>query len=110
MRCMKALIGALAASSMVAGCVPPPTLQSVMAAARGTSADDAFVVGSVEQEYKIVQALGLERGSQALHQINGKAYDVLTVRDPETGKTRDVWFDVSRFYGRSLLGGISPQG
>lgn len=100
---MKALICALAASSLVAGCVPPPSLQTVMAAARGTSADDAFVVGSVDQEYQILRSLGLERGSQALHQINGKAYDVLTVRDPANGETREVWFDISRFFGRPQM-------
>lgn len=75
-----------------------------MEAARGTSADDAFVVGSVSQESQILRALGLKRESQSLHQINGKAYDVLTVHDPQTGEARDVWFDISHFFGRNLAG------
>lgn len=83
-------------------------MQSVMAAAGGTSADDAFVVGSVPQEYAILKSLGLDLEVQSLHQINGKSYDVMRARDPKTGELREVWFDITRFFGRSVLGADAP--
>lgn len=79
---------------------PPPRsghLAKVMTKGDGRSAETAWKVGSVREEYEIVRALGLEMKSQALV-MRKKAYDVLTVRDPRDGSTRELWFDISGFF------------
>ena len=75
-------------------------LAPVLASAQGTGADDAYVVSSAAQEYEILRLRGLRMESQSLHVIDGRAFDVLSVRDPATGEVRDVWFDISRFFRR----------
>ncbi|MCX7676904.1 MAG: DUF4919 domain-containing protein, partial [Alteraurantiacibacter sp.] len=60
----------------------------------------AYVVYSVMQEYEVLHLLGLEVTRQSLRQIDGRTFDVLTTRNPQTNEARDVWFDISRFYGR----------
>jgi len=72
----------------------------VIASANGTGPDDAYVVDSVAQEYEVLRLLGLQ--SQSLHVIDGRPFDVLTATDPETKEAREVWFDISRFFGRSM--------
>ncbi len=93
-----ALLGAVVGLS--AGALPPDT-QTVLASANGTGPQDAYSVRSVEQEYEILRMLGLERESQALHTIDGKPFDVITALDAQAQETRDVWFDISRFFGRN---------
>lgn len=72
----------------------------MIASANGTGPDDAYVVDSVAQEYEVLRLLGLQ--SQSLHVIDGRPFDVLTATDPETKEARQVWFDISRFFGRSM--------
>lgn len=72
----------------------------MIASANGTGPDDAYVVDSVAQEYEVLRLLGLQ--SQSLHVIDGRPFDVLTATDPETKEAREVWFDISRFFGRSM--------
>ena len=86
--------------ALLTGCQLPPDVESVMAAAGGTSAADAYVVSSAEQEYEILRTLGLELRSRSVRMINGQPFDVLNAFDPKTGAVRDVWFDISRFFGR----------
>jgi len=74
----------------------------VIASANGTGPDDAYVVDSVAQEYEVLRLLGLQSQSQSLHVIDGRPFDVLTATDPETKEAREVWFDISRFFGRLM--------
>ncbi len=74
----------------------------MIASANGTGPDDAYVVDSVAQEYEVLRLLGLQSQSQSLHVIDGRPFDVLTATDPETKEAREVWFDISRFFGRSM--------
>lgn len=74
----------------------------MIASANGTGPDDAYVVDSVAQEYEVLRLLGLQSQSQSLHVIDGRPFDVLTATDPETKEARQVWFDISRFFGRSM--------
>ncbi len=94
-------LAVLAAIMPLAACVTPPATATVLASAGGTGADDAFVVASADQEQEILRLLGLNMESQALHVIDGRPFDVLTARDAATGQTRDVWFDISRFFRRN---------
>lgn len=67
----------------------------------GSSPEKAIVVGSVGEEYAWMQrhCPGFQPGMQALHEIDGKPYDVLTWRNA-AGEERTVYFDISRFFGR----------
>ena len=95
-----ALLLAGAMLPALGGCLLPPDAPSVLASAGGTGPDDAYVVYSVEQEYEVLRLLGLRPERQSLHMIDGKAFDVIIATNPETGEARDVWFDISRFFGR----------
>jgi hypothetical protein len=89
-------------STATGGCAAGPALETVLASAGGTSRDDAYRVNDVGREYEIVRALGLEVESQALVTEGRRAYDVLTARNPRTGETREVWFDITSFFGRGF--------
>jgi hypothetical protein len=81
-------------------CMLPPDAPTVLASANGTGPDDAYVVSSVAQEYEVLRLLGLTVQQQRVHMINGQPYDVLTAINPQTQQSRDVWFDISRFFRR----------
>ena len=68
----------------------------------GSSAALAVSVGSVADEYAWLRRHhpGYQLLVQMLQTIEGKPYDVLEVRDAE-GVKRTVYFDISRFYGKS---------
>ncbi len=105
MKATRRVIGAAflaVAAQGIASCALPPDAPTVLASANGTGPDDAYVVSSVAQEYEILRLLGLRSDSQRLHVIDGRPFDVLTATDPETQEARDVWFDISRFSGRSM--------
>lgn len=95
-----ALLLLAAVSGGLAACALPPDAPTVLASANGTGPDDAYLVYSVEQEYEVLRLLGLTAQRQSLHIINGRPFDVMTAINAETQETRDVWFDISRFYGR----------
>jgi hypothetical protein len=99
---LAASLAVLALCAGTGGCVLPPDTPTVIASANGTSAGDAYRVSSVAQEYEVLRVLGLEARGQALHVINGQPYDVITAYNPRTQETRDVWFDIARFYGRGF--------
>lgn len=67
----------------------------------GSSPEQAVVVGSVSEEYAWMQrnCPGFRPGMQALQEIDGKAFDVLTWQN-DRGEKRTVYFDISGFFGR----------
>jgi hypothetical protein len=69
-------------------------VNSILDGADGESAKTAFVVIEVSEEYAILDALELERGSQGLRHEGGHAFDVLTATDPKTKKSKEVWFNI----------------
>lgn len=75
----------------------PKRIQKIIAKADGMTAETAFKVASIDEEYRVLQALRLQPRSQALVVHRKKPYDVMTVTD-ETGAERQIWFDISRFY------------
>lgn len=81
----------------------PPTdhskyIAKIISSGDGKAPDSAYKVGSVDEEYEIIKALGLTPKLQALVVKKKKSYDLLTAFDPATGIERDVWFDISSFY------------
>ena len=83
---------------------PPPSnhIQQLLQETDGSTKERAFKVTNVAEEYQIVRALGLRRGSQALISDHGRMYDRLTVTDPKTHKSRDLWFDINSFFGKEF--------
>ena len=67
----------------------------------GSSVENAIVVGSVGEEYGWIKTNcpGFQPQMQALKSINGKSYDVFTLRNGN-GEERTVYFDISQFYGK----------
>ena len=88
--------------------VPPPPsaderrVASLLAATDGITAARAFHVRSIREEYEIVGALHLCFTMQALVDQSGRPYDVLTTIDPRTGASRELWFDISSFFGHEF--------
>ncbi|HVG33547.1 MAG TPA: DUF4919 domain-containing protein [Pyrinomonadaceae bacterium] len=75
-------------------------LKALLNTGDGKSAETAYRVMSVREEYIIMHELGIEVSSQALWSVNNKAFDVLSGTDPKTGKEIRVYFDISSFFGR----------
>ena len=73
-------------------------VNSILAGADGKSAKTAYVVIDVAEEYALLRALGLNRGNQALRTEGGHKYDVLTVTDPKSNQTREVWFNIDEVW------------
>ena len=68
----------------------------------GSSVEKAIVIDDIGEEYLWVQenCMGFQPQMQSLQHINGKPYDVLgLIKDK--GEERTVYFDISRFYGKS---------
>lgn len=67
----------------------------------GSAPDRAVVVGSVGEEYDWVarNCPGFRPRMQALQEIDGKPFDVLTLHNA-AGEERTVYFDISRFFGK----------
>lgn len=90
----------LALCAGTAACVLPPDTQTILASAGGTGPADAYRVASWAQQRDVLAVLGLGPRSQSVRVINGQPYSVVVAADGVTGETRDVWFDIARFYGR----------
>ncbi len=67
----------------------------------GSSAAQAVVVGSVGEEYAwmLRHCPGFQPQMQALQEIDGRPYDVHTLRNA-ADEEQTVSFDISRFYGK----------
>jgi hypothetical protein len=67
----------------------------------GSSPEKAIVVGSGPEEYKWVarHCPGFEVKLQALIDVDGNPYDVLTLSNNK-GQEQTVYFDISKFYGK----------
>ena len=68
----------------------------------GSSIKKAIVVDSIEEEYLWIQenCTDFQPQMQSLQQINSKSYDVHRLIN-DRGEERTVYFDISRFYGKS---------
>lgn len=80
-------------------------IEKLLASADGRTQQSAYKVRSVAEEYEILGALGLEPGSQSLIMGDGgKAFNMIEATDAAKGETREVWFNISSFFGRSIGG------
>lgn len=75
-------------------------LAAILASGDGQAAESAFKVPSVAAEYAVMRQLGIVVRRQSLI-FKDKPYDVLEGADAD-GKPREVWFDISSFYGKAF--------
>lgn len=91
-------------------CTPYPSppaahqrrIADLLASTTGAAAETAFHVRSIREEYEILGALGLCPQMQALIFRGDHPYDMLSTLDPRTGAARELWFDISSFYGHEF--------
>ena len=69
---------------------------------KGTSPEKAILVQSVADEYRWVETYcpGFKVVTQSLIMDGDKPFDVLTVSSGEQDSERDIYFDISAFFGR----------
>ena len=83
-------------------------LESIAHSGDGRSFQSPWVVYQVKEEYEFLEVLGLAVGGQHLEQQGERAYDVLSVQNPDTGAQGKAYFDVTELFaeeGRTLSGG-----
>ncbi|MGN7160008.1 hypothetical protein [Sphingomonas sp. SAFR-052] len=81
----------------------PRRLEKVNVGRDGASAATAYKVDSVAEEYRIARKLGVRTHGQALIEQDGRMFDMLMGTDAD-GKGRELWFDISSFYGEAARG------
>lgn len=71
-------------------------LDSIRNSGDGRSAEKAFVVISVDEEYALLSFMGLRPTEQSLINTGGHSYDKLTAVDPKTNEKLDLFFNIDR--------------
>lgn len=69
-------------------------VRAIMTSGDGRTPETAFVVGGhIQAEYQVLRIIGLRStGMQALDEIRGCSFDVLSAQDTESGQARQVYF------------------
>jgi hypothetical protein len=73
-------------------------LHALMRSGDGKTAQSAYRVLTIKEEYFVMNELGYGVSGQALMSENNKPYDVLFGRDKK-GKSVSIYFDISSFFG-----------
>ena len=71
---------------------------SVLLSGDGKTAQTAFYVLSIPEEYRVMREFGYTVSSQSLMHVDGQAFDVLDGKD-EKGKAVTVYFNICSFFG-----------
>lgn len=74
-------------------------LASILSTGNGETAETAFEVINIIEEYAVLEHFKLEKVSQSLVVGKNKTYDLLTVKT-EDGIEKSIFFDISLFYGK----------
>jgi len=74
-------------------------VSSILASGDGKSAGTAFKVISVDEEYAVLAVSGLVRTHQKLVNIENSNFDILHIKDEQTGKEFDLYFNVDIPFG-----------
>ena len=69
-------------------------LSSIMDTGDGKSAETAYIVISVHEEYVVLQVLGLRPSGQSVLRQNGHSYDVLEAKKQDSDATVKLYFNV----------------
>jgi hypothetical protein len=74
-------------------------LNALLTSGDGKTAETAYRVLTIREEYFIMNQLGYKVSMQALIVEKDKAYDLLSGRDAKTDKEVSLYFDISSFFG-----------
>ena len=69
-------------------------IQSVLASGTGHSRDSAFQVISTDEEYIVLNYLGVKLVRQALVEEKDHSFDVMTVHNAKSDSTYDLYFNI----------------
>ena len=72
---------------------------ALLASGDGKTAETAYRVLSIREEYFIMNQLGYAVSSQALLMIKERPYDLLSGQDKKTNKDVSIYFDIGSFFG-----------
>ena len=75
-------------------------IDSILKPGDGKSTEKALVVISTDEEYVILNFLGLRPAGQALLNVEGHSYDKMTAVDPKTNETFEFYFNIDKPFGR----------
>lgn len=76
-------------------------LQALKNSGNAGSPEQAIDIINASEEYLIARQHGKIVG-QRIEEINGRTYDVLTIRNEDTRKRSDLWFDITDITGKGL--------
>src|SRR5262245_56258866 len=76
-------------------------IASVLSSGDGKTAKTAYRVYAVSEEYDILFAAGLEKVGQATLEAEGRVFDVLDAKNPETGTTQRIFFSLTDLYKKA---------
>jgi hypothetical protein len=80
-------------------------IKSITGSGDGLSTETAFVVISTDEEYVLLNFLGLRPSKQALVNKEGHAFDAMTAVDPKTNQSVTYYFNIDKPFfslGKSL--------
>lgn len=83
-------------------------IEAMRATGDGSSAERPLTPISVDEEYALLEIIGLRRATRMVVQRDGRSFDVLGVTDGAGGRMREMWFAIDAifaFYGRQ---GMAP--
>jgi hypothetical protein len=83
-------------------------LRSVLKSGDGKSPQTAFVVISVDEEYKALEALSLQPGTQSLVAHGGSSFDRLDARKRDSGEPVTLYFNIDRPHAQ-LMKSLQPK-
>ncbi len=69
-------------------------IQSVLASGSGRTRENAFTVISTDEEYIVLNYLGVKLIQQALVEEAKHSYDVMTVKDPDADSSYELYFNI----------------
>jgi hypothetical protein len=74
-------------------------IQSILRSGTGLDPEGAFLVISTDEEYMILDVLGLKSRMQSTLKVADQTYDKLSVVDRKTGEAREMFFNVTIPFG-----------
>ena len=71
-------------------------INSIMASGDGKTVETAFAVIAIDEEYRVLNMLGLRKTRQALVAKDGHKFDALTAIDDKSGGSTTLFFNIDR--------------
>jgi hypothetical protein len=83
-------------------------IASISKLGNGSTPESAFIIIQFEEEYFLLDILGIQNGQQSFQEINGIPYDIFEGVDESTNETITLYFDITIPY--QWLNKSAPQG